>query len=93
MNGYAAVSVAKRLGVKSIYEVRGLWEVTRASRQKSWEGSQHYKLLAKLEAEVASEADHVFCITNALANEMERRGVDRNKISKENQVQSETARG
>ena len=29
MNGYAAVSVAKRLGVKSIYEVRGLWEVTR----------------------------------------------------------------
>ena len=81
MNGYAAVSVAKRLGVKSIYEVRGLWEVTRASRQKSWEGSQHYKLLAKLEAEVASEADHVFCITNALANEMERRGVDRNKIS------------
>ena len=50
-------------------------EVTRASRQKSWEGSQHYKLLAKLEAEVASEADHVFCITNALANEMERRGL------------------
>ncbi len=81
MNGYAAVYCAKKLGLKSVYEVRGLWEVTRASRQPSWSDSQHYRLLANLEAEVAINADHVFCITRALANEMISRGVDADKIT------------
>ena len=81
MNGYASVYCAKKLGLKSVYEVRGLWEVTRASRQPSWSNSQHYRLLANLEAEVAIHADHVFCITRALANEMISRGVDPEKIT------------
>ena len=34
-NGFAAVKAAQRLGITSVYEVRGLWEVTRASRRCS----------------------------------------------------------
>lgn len=81
MNGYVAVYAAKKYNLKSVYEVRGLWEITRASRQPSWANSQHFNLLANLEAEVAKNADAVICITQALADEMTRRGVDSDKIT------------
>lgn len=80
-NGLAAVSAARALGVSSVYEVRGLWEVTRGSRNPSWMGGRVYKYLAAMEAEAASNADKVIAITPALAEELISRGVDPAKIS------------
>lgn len=80
-NGLAASLAARRLGVPSVYEVRGLWEVTRMSRQKNWEHSDYCKFMAKMEAEACRHADHVITITEALKEVMVSRGVDRNKIS------------
>jgi glycosyltransferase involved in cell wall biosynthesis len=81
MNGLAVVYAARKLGIKSVYEVRGLWEVTRMSRQPEWEGSEHYNMIRNLEAQAAKGADAVLSITNALKEEMISRGVPAEKIT------------
>lgn len=80
-NGLAAVSAARELGVPSIYEVRGLWEITRGSRNPDWVGGSMYKYMVRLETDAASQADQVITITNALRDELIHRGVDESKIS------------
>ncbi|MFM5753442.1 glycosyltransferase family 4 protein [Aeromonas veronii] len=80
MNGLAGVKVAKQLGIKSVYEVRGLWEVTRISREPEWKGSEYYEMMVNLEAQAAINADHVFTLTSALKEELISRGVDASKI-------------
>jgi PEP-CTERM/exosortase A-associated glycosyltransferase len=79
--GLVANRAARALGIPSIYEIRGLWEVTRASRQPGFAGTEYYELLHEMEVTAAQEADAVICITQALADEMVRCGVDRDKIS------------
>ena len=81
MNGVVANSLAKDLGIKSVYEIRGLWEITRISRDPEWFGSEYFDMMASLEAQAANEADAVFTLTEALKNEMIKRGVAEHKIS------------
>lgn len=81
VNGIATNYAAKTLGIKSIYEVRGLWEITRMSRQPEWQGTEHYEMTKRLETESALYADHVITITQALKDEMVRRGVNEDKIT------------
>lgn len=80
MNGVVGNYVAKCLGIKSVYEVRGLWEITRISRQPEWKDTEYYNLMVKMEAEAAKGADIVFTLTEALKDEMIARGVDGSKI-------------
>lgn len=75
-----ALIAARRLGVPFVYEVRGLWEVTEASEKPGWEGTPRYREMAALETMVANEADVVLAITSQVADELERRGVDRAKM-------------
>lgn len=79
-NGLAAVNVANRLGIPSVYEIRGLWEVTRASREPLWQDTDAFRLGAQMETAAASAASRVFTITAALSDEMVRRGVPEDKI-------------
>ena len=79
-NGLTAVKTARKLGIPSIYEVRGLWEVTRGSRNPEWAQSNMFKYIARMEADAAKGATRVFAITEALREEMIRRGVDGEKI-------------
>ncbi len=80
-NGLATNAAARALGIKSIYEVRGLWEVTRGSREPDWMETEVFKLMSELEAQAAREADAVVVITRALGDELVRRGVPREKIT------------
>lgn len=80
-NGLTAVSVARGLGIPSIYEVRGLWEVTRGSRNPEWAQGNMFKFMARMEADAAAGATKVFAITEALREEMINRGVDGEKIT------------
>ena len=80
INGLVGNYVAKSVGIKSVYEVRGLWEITRISRQPEWKNTEYYELMANLEAEAAKGADVVLTLTEALKDEMISRGVDANKI-------------
>lgn len=80
-NGLAAVAAANRLGLPSIYEVRGLWEVTRGSRDPEWAKGGMYRFMARMEADAAANATHVLAITQALKDELISRGVDGDKIT------------
>jgi len=79
-NGLAGVYAAKKLGIKSIYEIRGLWEITRISREPEWKDTDMYKFNAKMETTAALNADVVITITQALKDEMVKRGVPAEKI-------------
>ncbi|MFD4993635.1 glycosyltransferase [Cellulosimicrobium cellulans] len=79
-NGLTAVETGRRLGIPSVYEVRGLWEVTRASRNPEWHDSGMYRYVKRMEADAASAADRVITITRGLRDEMIDRGVDAEKI-------------
>lgn len=80
-NALPALIAARRLGLPFVYEVRGLWEVTEASKKVGWSDTERYRLMADLEALVASEADRVFAITQEVADELIRRGVPESRIS------------
>src|SRR5699024_815955 len=80
-NGLAAVKTGRLLGIPSVYEVRGLWEVTRASRDAEWGRSAQYSYLARMEADAARVATRVLAITNALKGELVDRGVAEEKIT------------
>lgn len=80
ISGLAGTTAAKVLGIPSIYEVRGLWEFTRASRDPDWMGSDHFNMMARLETQAANQADLVFTLTEGLREELISRGVDAAKI-------------
>lgn len=75
-----ALMAARQLGIPFVYEVRGLWEYTAASKILGWEHSQRFELESGLEALTAQHADRVFTLTCALANELTKRGVDKEKV-------------
>jgi glycosyltransferase involved in cell wall biosynthesis len=79
-NGFAAIKAARHLGLPSIYEVRGLWELTRMSREPEYAHSEMFALTAALEAAACREADQVLAITAALRDEMVSRGVPSERI-------------
>lgn len=80
-NALPALVAARRLGLPFIYEVRGLWEFTAASRVPGWETRERFALERDLEVLVAREADHVLAINEELAAELRRRGVAAERIS------------
>jgi len=80
MNGLVGNAVAKALGIPSVYEVRGLWEITRISREPQWKDTDYYNLMVKLETQAAKDADVVLTLTEALKSEMIARGISQDKI-------------
>lgn len=80
-NALPALIAARRTGAKFIYEVRGLWELTAASRFAGWEETERFKLDRQLEVLAATEADHVLTITNGVAEELISSGVSSERLS------------
>ena len=81
LNGLSAVEASRKIGIKSVYEVRGLWEVTRISRQADWGNTDLYKFMGRMETEACNNADAVITITKALKDLMVSRGVAEEKIT------------
>lgn len=79
-NGLATVEAARRLGLPSVYEVRGLWEITRGSRDPEMMGGELFRFMARMETDAAQHATRVIAITAALKEELVRRGVQEEKI-------------
>ena len=77
----SAIIAAKQLGIPTIYEVRGFWEITRISREPSYALTTSFEKERKMETETCRAADHVFTLTNAMKNELIERGVKRSSIS------------
>ncbi len=66
VNALPALIAARRLGIPFQYEIRGLWELTRASRMPEFENSPNFYLGLELEGLVAAHADRVFVISEQL---------------------------
>ncbi|MGJ8530401.1 glycosyltransferase family 4 protein [Maritalea sp.] len=69
-NGLPALIAARQLGIPFVYEVRGLWELTAASRQPGWENTERYAYERQMENLIVSEADLVLTITSAVKREL-----------------------
>jgi glycosyltransferase involved in cell wall biosynthesis len=65
-NALPALLAARCLGVPFHYEMRGLWELTRASRMPWFENTARYRLGLELEGLVARHADRLFMISREL---------------------------
>ena len=79
--GLAGAEAASRLGIPSIYEIRGFWHLTQATKRTGYEASDHYNLSEHLEFEAARNSDHVFTITNALRDILLENGIEPEKVS------------
>jgi glycosyltransferase involved in cell wall biosynthesis len=80
-NALPALLAARRLGLPFVYEVRGMWELTAASKKANWERSERFGLEQDLEALVAREADHVLTLTEGLRTNLIERGVAPDSVS------------
>ncbi len=79
--GQAGTEAARRLGLPSIYEVRGLWHLTRASKFPEYDNSEHYRMSQQLEVQAARRADHVLAITGGVADLLVAGGVQPDRIT------------
>lgn len=80
-NGLAAALASRRLGIPAIYEVRGLWELTRLSRDPLWQQSEHFAFTANMESQACEAADAVITLTGGLKDLLAQRGTSAEKIS------------
>ena len=74
LNGLAAMSAARSLGVPFVYEVRGLWEETRSVIDSSFPASLGYKFQARMETLCADQADAAIMGSSGIAQELRQRG-------------------
>jgi glycosyltransferase involved in cell wall biosynthesis len=75
VTGLPSADAARRLGLPFIYEMRGLEDLMRVSKDPSFVGTERFQFLTMLEREVCLQAERVFVITDALRREMSARGV------------------
>lgn len=73
-NGLAGLAAARRLGVPFIYEMRGLEDLMKISRDPGFDETAAYAYMTGLENHIVAHADVTFVITQALREEMIRRG-------------------
>ncbi|HEX5967936.1 MAG TPA: glycosyltransferase family 4 protein, partial [Intrasporangium sp.] len=79
-NGLAAREVSRRLGIPYVYEMRGVEDLMRISRDPAFRGSDGDRFLHEVELAACAEAERVFVITEALRREMVGRGVPEDKL-------------
>ena len=66
LNALPALLAARQLGIPFHYEMRGLWELTRASRFPEYGEGGHYAFGLEFEGLVAKNADRLFVISEQL---------------------------
>ncbi|MDO9367243.1 MAG: glycosyltransferase, exosortase A system-associated [Sphingopyxis sp.] len=81
MDGLAALSVGKKLGVPVIYEIRAFWEDAAVGNGTGREGSLRYWLTKRLETHAVRSADAVAVICEGLRGDLIARGIDPAKIT------------
>lgn len=81
LTGLPALMACRRLGIPFIYEVRGLWEITRISREPAFGDTAAFFIQKIFEARVCRLADHALTLTRGLKKELMDRGVREKSIS------------
>lgn len=79
-NGLAGLQAARRLGIPFVYEMRGLEDLMKVSRRPEFAQTESYQYMTGLENHIVANADLTFVITEALREEMIRRGGPADRI-------------
>ncbi len=80
LNAFPSLIAARRLGLPFIYEVRGFWEITEASRNPGWVKSDKYAVDKKMESLLIRNADAIITLTESMKQEIVSRGASQEKI-------------
>ena len=75
-----AIIAARRLGLPSVYEVRGFWEITAKSNEESYDKTADYATRVELESFTACAADRVLTLTAGMREKLISRGVKPERI-------------
>ena len=81
LNGAAAAAAGRALGIASIYEVRGLWHLTRAFSEPGYDHTEHYRYCERREVAACAAVDHVITLSEGLRQWLVERGIPAHKIS------------
>ena len=81
VNGLAAAQAAHKIGISSIYEVRGLWYLSRAAVDPNYENSNAYHLDKEREFKAVNAADAVVTLSEALREEIISWGIKSDKVT------------
>ncbi len=79
--GLAACLAAERTGARSVYEIRGLWHWSTATRRPGWEQTETFALHEALERQAALRADRVIALSPSLADHAQAWGVPAGRIA------------
>jgi len=80
LNGLATVYASNQLNIPSIYEIRGLWHLTRLTLDPNYRDTGMFAYEEEMEKGVAKGADAVVTISNALKELIVSWGIDEKKI-------------
>jgi len=80
MNGLAAATASRYIGGRSIYEMRGLWHLSRAVREPGYEETDHFHYCRIMELAAADEVDEIIAISSALKDHLLEEGIPSGKI-------------
>ena len=75
VNSLPALIAARRAGLRFIYEVRGMWELTKASRVAGFEDTAEFAVSQTLETFVCRNSDKVLTLTDPMMQNLVDRGV------------------
>jgi len=81
LNGQAAVSVGKKMGIPVVYEVRAFWEDAAVDHGTTTENSLRYGITKAMETSVLKHADAVTTICDGLRKDIISRGIAAKKIT------------
>lgn len=79
-NAAPALLAAQRLKLPFYYEVRGFWELSRASSDPAWESSDEFSQVLAKETAIANSADKVITLNPLMQQELIKRGVASERI-------------
>lgn len=80
LTGAAASIAARKHGIPFVYEVRGFWEITRLASFSGYRRSAGFRAQRSLERQVATRAACVATLSDLMIDELEKRGVAREKV-------------
>jgi len=81
LNAHAAIQAANKLHIPSIYEIRGLWHLTRLTIDSSYRYNGMFEYEQKMVQTAAINATKVVVLSNAFKNLLVSWGIEEQKIS------------
>lgn len=79
--GVPSMNVAKKLGKKFVYEMRGMWEETAVANGRWRRNGFAYSRFRRFENKVLKSADSIVAISNELKEDLILRGISKDKIT------------